>query len=324
MKLFRIFLWIIIGVSLGNCTGNKKRYLYEEGMVWNTLYHITYESDVDLADSIFHCFNTIDNSLSPFNAESTVSRVNKNITDTVDSNFITVYNESLRINTASEGAFDPTLGPVIKAWGFGQGHTISSDTSRVDSLMSFVGISKTELSDNRLIKSDPRTEFNFSALAKGYGVDRIAEMFLANGVENFLIEIGGEIRTSGHNSKGNKWSIGIDRPDQESTAGETVITIYVNDASVATSGNYRNYHTSANNQTFGHTISPITGKPVATEVISATVITDQCITADAIATACMVMGKDKSITLCSQMKVGVILIFNDFSIYTNDIFKQYL
>lgn len=300
-----------------SCT--KPQYLREEGMVWNTAYHITYESGVSLQDSILKILDEIDFSLSPFNRDSNLSKINDNRTDNADDHFKKVYAESKRIKASSHDIFDPTLGPVIRAWGFGEGHEVSSDTLRLDSLMQLVGIEKTALHGNSLYKENPNIEFNFSAIAKGYGVDCIADMFERNGVTNYLVEIGGEIRASGVNPKNTTWKIGIDRPDADASIGETVEVIEVENIALATSGNYRNYH-DAEGKRFGHTISPVTLRPVETDVISASVTASSCMEADALATCCMALGSKKALSLCDSLNAGVLLILQDFSVIRNSRF----
>lgn len=308
-------------VVFGSCR-MKSDYRFEEGIAWNTLYHITYDSPSDLSDSISRIFVEIDASLSPFNPESTVSKINDNRTESVDNMFREVYHASSHINRESGGLFDPTLAPLIRAWGFGQGHEVNADTLKIDSLLNIVGISKTTIQGTRIIKENSSTEFNFSALAKGYGVDCIADMLERNGVNNYLVEVGGEIRASGVNPKGNKWSIGIDRPLENGQPGDAVTTLYVNEAAVATSGNYRNFHDRGGKR-FGHTISPETGRPVQTDVISATVVAPSCMEADALATCCMVMGSEKALPFCTGMRVGVMLILEDMSVVSNAAFNAF-
>lgn len=316
-------LIILLATGLITSACSRHEYKFEEGIAWNTAYHITYESDRNLSDSIIYVLNEIDNSLSPFNRESTVTKINENRSSETDSHFNKVYAESVRINAATDGAFDPTLAPLIRAWGFGQGHMISpNDTLRLDSLLELVGISKTEIINKKIAKKNPGIEFNFSALAKGYGVDCIADMLIRNGVVNFLVEIGGEIRANGHNPGGNKWGIGIDRPIEDSK-GEIVETIYLNSGAVATSGNYRNFHKDGERQ-FGHTISPKTGRPIQTDVISATVIAPDCMEADAIATSCMVLGAEKALNLCNKLNLAVMIIKNDLTVESNSAFDRLL
>lgn len=303
------------------CSPKEVRHF--DGMVWNTMYHITYESDTDLSDSILYIFDEIDSSLSPFNQNSVVSAVNTNTSLDVDRHFQRVYEASRRINEESGGAFDPTLAPIIRAWGFGQGHEVSADTLYIDSLLNLVGIDKTELKGLKLTKSVPAIEFNFSAIAKGYGVDCVAEMLTRNRVDNFLVEVGGEIRASGLNPQGNSWTIGIDKPSAEASVGESIEKIRIGNEAVATSGNYRNYHEN-NGKQFGHTISPQTGRPIATDVISATVIAPSCMQADALATSCMVLGSVEGLQLCNRLNVAVMMIKPDMSIVTNQAFSSYL
>ena len=313
-------LLAVLCIAGASCR-RKPEFRYEEGIAWNTLYHITYESDKDLSDSILNCLNEIDSSLSPFNQESVVSKINDNRSDIADRHFTAVYNESKEVNRVSDGAFDPTLAPLIRAWGFGQGHEVSAaDTLRLDSLLRLVGINKTALKGERLYKADPAIEFNFSALAKGYGIDCIADMLTRNGVTNYLVEVGGEIRASGVSPKGKKWAVGIDRPEEDASPGETVVTLYVDSAAIATSGNYRNFRKEGDVK-FGHTISPATGRPVKTDVISATVIADRCMRADALATCCMVAGSQKALDLCNRLNVGVMVIKSDMTVESNAIFK---
>lgn len=310
-----LFLLVLTSCSSG------ATYRFEEGIAWNTLFHITYLSEDNLSDSILTVFNEIDSTLSPFNPESGISKINNNETDTADSHFAAVYNAAKTINERSGGAFDPTLAPLIRAWGFGQGHEITADTLRLDSLLQFVGIRKTRLEGSRIFKEDPRIEFNFSALAKGYGVDCIADMLERNGVENYLVEVGGEIRAQGINPKGQRWTVGIDRPESGSQPGNAIISVSLDNEAIATSGNYRNFHES-NAGKFGHTISPETGRPIATDVISASVIAKTCMEADAIATACMVLGSEKALNLCDGMRAGVMLVKSDMSILTNSIWQD--
>lgn len=315
-------LGLISLLCLIGCSSHQG-FRQEEGMAWNTVYHITYDSDKDLSDSILLVFDEIDRSLSPFNRESVVSKINDNRSSKVDAHLSRVHAESVRINAESEGAFDPTLAPLIRAWGFGQGHEVSADTLKLDSLLSLVGISKTRISDGILIKENPDIEFNFSALAKGYGVDCIADMLERNGVKNYLVEVGGEIRSAGHNPRGEKWSVGIDRPVEGASVGDMVMTVCVGNSAIATSGNYRNYQ-DAGNKRFGHTISPVTGRPVESDVISATIVCNTCMEADALATSCMVLGSEKALDLCNRLKAGVMLVRKDMSVITNPLFDSFI
>ena len=293
-----------------------------DGMVWNTTYHIVYEGGEELKDSILSVLKEVENSVSVFADNSLVSKVNRNKDQRVDRHFINVYHTSLNINQLTEGRFDPTLSPLIEAWGFGKGHQPTADTLRIDSIMEFVGIEKTRLEKDTLFKEDERISFNFSALAKGYGVDCVADMLERNGVRNFLIEIGGEIRCLGHNPKNEDWTISIDSPMEGNNAPGhfSVSEIRLTEGGVATSGNYRNFHETSDGK-YGHTISPADGRPVKTDVLSATVIAPSAMLADALATSCMAIGSEAGMKLCDQLDCGVMLVLDNMSVVTNNNFK---
>lgn len=290
-------------------------YHKAEGMVWHTSYHITYESDKDLNDSILATINSVDHSLNAFDLSSIVSTVNKNDTTEVDRHFAAVYEMSRRVNRLSSGAFDPTLGPLIDAWGFGKGHEATSDTLRLDSLLAFTGIEKTKLNKRVLIKDDRRIAFNFSAIAKGYGCDMVAEMFERNGVKSYLVEIGGEIRCSGKSPTGRKWRVSIDRPIRsDSIRHDSQCIIELSEGGLATSGNYRNYNANSTPGT-GHTISAYTGRPVATDILSASVIAPTAMEADALATAMMAMGTEGAKKVANDLNYPTLLILKDSTVW---------
>lgn len=325
LKNLNIPLIFAILLTLAACGGktDTTEWHKKEGLIWNTSFHITFNGPEALGDSAVAVLNRVGKSLSVFDPSSLVSRVNANDSTPVNTDFIRVYVMSKKINRASHGAFDPTLSPLITAWGFGKGHQATADTLRLDSLLQFVGISKTRLSHDALIKDDPRIEFNFSAIAKGYGCDAVAEMFRNAGVSDFLIEIGGEVMTSGKNPDGGKWRISIDRPilsaDREIHESQQIILLA--DQGVATSGNYRNFHTEGNN-VYGHTISPSTGRPVATDILSATVVAPTAMEADGLATAFMAMGSEKAQKLNNSLKRPVLLVLNDSTVWMSPQFKN--
>lgn len=327
LKRFCLFTsCIFLALAFFACKSNTQSnapYIKTEGLVWNTSYHITYQSSINLDDSIISVLNAVGNSLSVFDPNSLVSLVNRQDSTPVNTDFIRVYVMSRKINKASDGAFDPTLAPLIKAWGFGEGHKVSVDTLQIDSLLMHTGIQHTRLSHDALIKEVPGIEFNFSAIAKGYGCDRIAEMFKSNNVDNFLIEIGGEIAAAGKNPEGSDWKVSIDKPipDKDSPKHESQFIISLSDMGMATSGNYRNYH-SANGNTFGHIISSKTGRPVTSEVISATVVSTTAMEADALATALMSMQKNEAIEFAKKLRMPILLIFKDGYLWKSENFDE--
>lgn len=292
-------------------------------MIWNTVYHVTYEGRESLKDSVLPVLNRVSHSLSVFDSNSLITQLNDSNCVEADHHLVTVYEASIRINRLSHGKFDPTVSPLIDAWGFGIGHKASADTLTVDSILDFVGIQKTFRDGNKIIKQDPRTRFNFSAIAKGYGCDAVGHMFKRNGVHNFMVEIGGELTLSGQSPSGNPWKIAVDAPIDDINPGEeSVIILSLSNAGVATSGNYRNFRLE-NGRKVVHTISPITGYPVLGSILSATVIAPDCMVADGIATACMASSPEEAKNLIREENVEGLLVFND-SIWYSPGFSRYV
>lgn len=288
-----LLLSFLVCAMLGSCSQGSG-YHKEVGMIWNTVYHVVYKGDPALSDSILPVLNEVGASLSVFDKSSLVSKLNLSESVEADRHLIIVYDEAKKISEMSQGKFDPTVSPLIDAWGFGIGHSPTIDTLAVDSLLTFVGIEKTRREGNRIVKDDSRTRFNFSAIAKGYGCDAVGEMFRRNGVTDYMVEIGGELALSGKSPSGGKWRIAIDSPQESSMPGEsTAKIIELTDCGVATSGNYRNFREEGGVKT-AHTISPKTGRPIIGEILSATVIAPTCMEADAIATACMAGTREEA------------------------------
>lgn len=308
------FLAMIL-LTLTACDGNKTEWRNEDGSVWNTTFHISYRNFEPLTDSIFACFDRIDSSLSVFNDSSIVSRINRNEIVSVDDDFKNVFNLAKEVSGKSWGKFDPTVAPLVDAWGFGRqkGRVSSPSSEQIAELLEYIGIDNCFIDEEgTVLKKSPYTSFNFSAIAKGYACDIIASMFFRNGIDNFLIEIGGEIRVAGKNSRGTDWVVQIDAPiASHDVTHERYGTVNVTDCGIATSGNYRNFYTDENGDTLGHTIDPATGYPVITDLLSATVIAPSTMLADAIATACMALGSEKGEELASMFDdVEVILVTN--------------
>lgn len=322
LKLSLVINTLILSILFLGCS-DKGRYFKTEGWIWNTGYHITYKGSPLLQDSILPVLNEVSHSLSVFEKNSLVSQLNDSIKVKGDHHLLFVYETSKKINENSQGRFDPTVSPLIDAWGFGIGHSPSADTLAIDSLLNFVGIQKTKAYEGFIVKEDVRTRFNFSAIAKGYGCDAVGEMFRRNGVNDYLVEIGGELTLSGLSPSGQEWLIAIDAPKDDINPGEeTAIILKLTDAGIATSGNYRNYRLEGT-QKLAHTISPLTGRPFLSEILSATVIAPSCMEADAIATACMAGTSSEAKDLLQKTNTCGMLIFQD-SIWMSPGFKKYV
>ena len=292
----------------------RKRWINNSGITWNTEYNIKYCHHTNLSDSIISVLREVELSVSPFNKKSRITAINENRSDTLDVYLSRLYDKSVEINRESGGAFDPTVSPLVNLWGFGYEKTGKANRQAVDSILMFVGIDKTRKEGIRIVKSDGRTTFNFSAIAKGMGCDEVGKMLERNGVTDYIVEIGGEITAKGHNPKGQKWRISIDKPIN---ANDTVIhhsagIVEITNCGIATSGNYRNYHTDSAGNKVAHTINPRTGMPEQSDVLSATVIAPDCMTADAYATTFMVLGLEKSKKLLDKHpEISAMLITSD-------------
>ncbi|MBQ8050932.1 MAG: FAD:protein FMN transferase [Bacteroidaceae bacterium] len=264
-----------------------------EGMIFGTVFHATYQSDSSLYYSIMKELQEVDGSLSMFNPNSTLSRINRGERTTTDSLLRFVFTQAQQISQATDGCFDVTVAPLVNAWGFGFKNGVLPDSAQVDSLRQFVGWQKVSIDEGgHLRKADERMVLDFSAIAKGFGVDQVASLFNQLGITNYMVEIGGEIVVKGLNPKGRLWSIGVNKPieDSTSTNQEIQTILALTDCAMATSGNYRNYYISAEGRKLAHTIDPHSGYPVQHSILSSTVLAPTCSMADAFATSFMVMG----------------------------------
>lgn len=285
---FLASLWIVIFTA---CT-NQKQYFEESGSVFHTLYHIKYEAPELLTEKIDAEFQKFNLSLNPFNPNSIIAKVNRNEPVEADDWFIEVFNKATEVSNNSEGLFDITCAPLINLWGFGFSKMDSVTPLMIDSIKQFVGYQKVKLNGRQVVKDDPRTLLNCSAIAKGYASDIIARLLEREGVKNYMVEIGGEVTMKGVNQNGDCWRIGINKPEDDSTGIRNEIDEVVQlckKGGVATSGNYRNYYVK-DGKKYAHTIDPRTGYPSEQNILSATIVADDCITADAYATAFMAMG----------------------------------
>lgn len=270
-------------------------YQHDTGFIFGTVYHVTYQYNRDLKDEIEAELNKVDNSLSPFNNQSVITAVNQNKNPEVNEMFSDVFNLAEQVSQETDGAFDITVAPMVNLWGFGFKKGISPSKQKIDSLRQIVGYKKVSLRDGHVIKADKRIMLDCSAIAKGYGSDVVARYLRSKGITNFMIEIGGEIVTSGKSEKRLPWKIGVTKPSDDSlnTNQELETVLNVTDKAMATSGNYRNFYYKGGKK-YAHTIDPKTGYPVQHSLLSSTVLASNCATADAYATAFMVLGIDKA------------------------------
>lgn len=281
---------------LCGCTPTgKKRYRVLNGMI-HTPYTVKYEAAASYDDEIRSLLQEYYHSINPFDSTSVISRVNRNEDVAVDTIFARVFATARRIAEDTGGALDVTCAPLINLWGFGFTHDSTEVTQAViDSIRSFVGYAKVRINDSaRVVKDDPRIQLNFSALGDGCSCDLIGELLERNGVANYMVEVGGEVRTRGVNAGGKGWRIGIVTPEDDPEGINTHLQAIVSlrgTYGLATSGNYRNFY-EKDGQKYGHTINPHTGYPARCDVLSATVIAPDCMQADAYATAIMVGGRD--------------------------------
>jgi len=241
-----------------------------------------------------------------------------------------VFRESARVYQVSGGAFDITLAPLINAWGFGPGEQEDLDSAMVDSLLQFVGMDKISLRGDEVHKTDPHVQLNVNAIAQGYAVDVISAYLQELGCRNYMVEIGGEIRTRGVNAKGNFWRIGVDRPEfGNMIPGEQLqVIITVHNRSLATSGNYRKFY-EKDGVMITHSIDPATGFPKESSLLSVTILADECMTADAYATTCMVLGLEKAKVFVEDLKrVDAYFIYGDefgaYQVWFTDGMKKYM
>lgn len=288
-------------------------YQHNEGTVFGTVYHFTYQSSEDLQQELEAELKKVDQALSPFNKNSIISSINRNEAVKVNKMFCDVFNLAMEISKDTDGAFDITVAPMVNAWGFGFKTGNKPTKHAIDSLKAIVGYQKVSMKDRTVKKQHPNTMLDCSAIAKGYGADVIACYLRKKGINNYMVEIGGEIVTNGNSEKRVPWRIGINKPTDDSlnTNTELQTVLNVTDIAMATSGNYRNFYYK-NGRKYAHTINPKTGYPVQHNILSATVLADNCATADAYATAFMVMGMEgaKQI-LARHPELMAYLIYSD-------------
>lgn len=292
-----IFLAFLIVSSVFIIRKHSQSIIYYkyEGFIYGTTFHIVYQSDKNMDDSISATLNAVDLSLSMFNPQSTISKINQNKTDKTDILFRTVFLLAHRVSQETNGSFDITVAPLVNLWGFGLKNKSQITNITIDSICQFVDYKKVVLSEDKIQKQDQRIQLDCSAIAKGFGVDQVSMLFNRHNISNYMVEIGGEISVKGKNSQNKDWNIGINKPidTKEQVRTDLQMILQISNIAVATSGNYRRFYYK-NGKKYAHTINPHTGYPVNHSLLSATVLAPSCALADAYATAFMVMGEERA------------------------------
>lgn len=308
--------FILLTIIFQQACKNQSRYSRINGLTQGTSYHITFHNPggINPTGAIQNILREVDSSMSVHNPRSIISRFNHADSMVImDGHMKKVISKSFEIHELTGGAFDITVGPLVNAWGFGPGKKQIIDSSVIDSIKTFVGMDLLSYTDSILLKQDKRVRIDLNAIAQGYTVDTISGYFESIGIKNYLIEVGGELGAKGQNPRGNAWQIGIDKPvDSNMIPGNTLQDIIeINDGAMATSGNYRKFYMKDGIK-YSHSIDPETGYPSKHRLLSATIIGESCATCDALATACMVSGFEKSKQILAKIpEIKAYLIYND-------------
>lgn len=313
MRIVLMFLFIynIIGVYA------QEKPLFIEGEAQGTSYHITYldKKNRDFKYKIEKILRNFDLSVSTYIPNSIISKINSNVENVkLDKYFITCFNKAKEVWKNTDGVFDPTVYPIVNAWGFGPGKKQQIEKQKIDSMMQFVGFDLIEIKGNKIVKKDPRVALDFNAFAQGYSVDVVSNFLISKGINSFVVEIGGEVYAKGKNSNGLDWTVGIEKPiDNKLDANPIKAIAILDNLAVATSGNYRRFVVEDGIK-YAHHIDPKTGFPTKNNLLSASVFSIDCISADANATGILVMGLEKAkLFLASHTELQAYLIYSDES-----------
>lgn len=309
------FLLVVILIML-SCSSEKMKFNSLQGTAFGTTYSITYQDNLnrDFSKQIDSLIYVMNKSLSTYVPNSDISKINRGDTSIkIDANFKEVFLKSERVYNQTDGFFDPTVGPLVNAWGFGPEKAIKNLSDlQVDSLMQFVGFDKVKVQNGSIVKETPEIYFDFNAIAKGFGIDLMGRFLETKDCQNYLIELGGEIRARGRNQNNDFWKAAIEDPNTDGSRSYSTITVLKNQA-MASSGNYRKFKVNSKGRKFVHTINPATGYALESDLLSATVIAElDCADVDAYATAFMAMGLTKTKEFLAQHKeLNAHLIFTD-------------
>lgn len=313
MRYFFVITIAYIVIGCGEPASVKQKIIVD-GFAQGTTYNITYISTdgINHQRAIDSMLIEIDNSLSTYQKKSLISKFNQaDSIGEIDQLFADVFAISKQVYENTEGAFDPTVAPVVNAWGFGFENIHSTDSSVIDSLLGLVDFTKIQINKQGVFKAEKGMMLDFNAVAQGYSVDVLCDLLESRGIANYLVEVGGELKAKGLNMNDTLWRIGIDRPLPNLKERELEAIVNIDNKSLATSGNYRKFY-EKDGVKYSHTINPKTGYPVQHSMLSTTVVADNCGVADAYATAFMVVGLEKAKEiLANDKKLDGLLIYSD-------------
>ena len=332
MMMRWLFLILVSLIIITGCNSENKSLIKIDGKAQGTTWHITYlsEDSSNHKPAIDSLLKLIDSSMSTYLPSSIISRINKNDKDViVDHYFVDVYKKSREVSEKTGGLFDVTVAPLVNAWGFGFTKKASVDSAMIDSLLNFVDYKMIRLQGNKLIKTKPQTMLDFNAIAQGYSVDVLTAYLESMGINNYLVELGGEVKAKGKKNNEN-WKVGIDQPNENNISERKLEAIInLNNKALATSGNYRKFY-EENGKKYAHILDPHSGYPAKQDLLSATVLAADAITADAYATSFMVMGLERSKQFLANNKdlnLEVYFIFDQngsWKTYSSESLKKWI
>lgn len=311
MRIF--FVFIVVCCFVMGCSPVDKQHFF--GTTQGSYYSIIYydEQSRDFSREFDSVFKEIESTLSLWDDNSIIRRVNRNDTSVVlNQIFIDNFNYAMAAAELSDGYFDPTVGPLVSAWGFHYKESMEMTPAIVDSLKQLVGYKKVSIENGKVLKEHPDITLDFNAVAQGYTTDMIGDFLVSRGVENFLVDVGSEILARGHKPNGDLWKVGIEKPAENKDSERIVQEIVeLHDKSIVTSGNYRKY-VEKNGRRYSHSLNPKTGYPSENSLLSATVICENTAWADCLASICMLVGLDKAVEILeTQDDVKAYFIYLD-------------
>ncbi|MDP4267628.1 MAG: FAD:protein FMN transferase [Bacteroidota bacterium] len=316
IKIITVLFIVVLSSAffVNPCNAQKLHFIRFGGVAQGGTYSISYYStdSINYKKEIDSILNKIDYSLSIYNPQSIISRINKNEYNvSLDKYFIDNFKKAIEMAKISDGIFDPTIAPLVNAWGFGFKNKIKLDSTKVDSIKQYVNYKFVKLENNRLVKAKKEVMLDFNAIAQGYSVDVVGDFLESRNINNYIVEIGGELKAKGRKENNKYWVAGIERPEADLNNRKLMARVELKDKALATSGNYHKFFIE-NGQKYSHSINPKTGYPAKNSLLSVTVLADDCFTADSHGTFFMILGKDKTIEYLKKHKnIQAYMIYSD-------------